>query len=59
MVVVFLGKEVGNVFKRKVKENLGKVENNLYSMHRNKMMFGLVEIISLYFHACFFHVLLN
>jgi hypothetical protein len=58
MVVVFLGKEVRNVFKRKVKKNLGEVENNLYSMLRNKMMFGLVEIIW-YFHACFFNVLLN
>jgi hypothetical protein len=58
-MVVFLGKEVRNVFKREVKENLGKVENNLYSMFRNKMMFGLVEIISLYFHAFFFNVLLN
>jgi len=58
-MVVFLGKEVRNVFKREVKENLGKVENNLYSMFRNKMMFGLAEIISLYFHAFFFNVLLN
>jgi len=52
--MVFLRKEVRNVLKREVKENLGKVENNLYSMLRNKMMFGLVEIISLYIHACFF-----
>jgi hypothetical protein len=59
MVVMFFGKEVKNVFKREVKENLGEVENNLYSMLRTKMMFGLVEIISLYFHACFFYVLLN
>jgi hypothetical protein len=59
MVVVFFGKEVRNVLKREVKENLGKVKNNLYSMLKNKMMFGLAEIISLYFRACFFYVFIK
>jgi hypothetical protein len=58
MVVVFLGKEVRNVLKIKVKKTWGEVENNLYSMLRNKMMSSLVKIISLDFHA-FLMFLLN
>jgi hypothetical protein len=53
--VVFIGKEVKDVIRREVGKNLGKVENNLlYLKLWSKKMFGLMEITSLYLHACFF-----
>ncbi len=55
MVVVFIGKEVKDVIKGKVGKSLEEVENNLlYLKLWSKKMFGLMEITSLYLHACFF-----
>jgi hypothetical protein len=55
MVAVFIGKEVKDVIRGKVWKNLGEVESNLlYLKLWTKKMFGLMEITSLYLHACSF-----
>jgi hypothetical protein len=53
-------KKIEDVLGREVFKSLGEMENNLsYLKLGSNKIFGLVEIISLYFHPCYFNVLLS